>query len=69
VSFESSVLTGAGEGTEGSTNGREAGSESRTVGMRKGDESEGWNGKRWMVPVSGMTTAAAGKKYRPPPTA
>ena len=22
------------------------------------DESEGWNGKRWMVPVSGKTTAA-----------
>jgi hypothetical protein len=38
VSFESSVLTGAGGGTEGSTNGGEAGSESRTVGVRKGDE-------------------------------
>ena len=35
VRFESSVMTGAGEG---STNGREASSESRTVGIRKGDE-------------------------------
>ena len=38
---------------EGSTNEREASSESRTVGMRKGDESG-------TVPGSGATTA--GKK-------
>jgi len=44
VSFELSVVTGAGEGTEGSMNGREAGSESRTVGMRKGDENESESG-------------------------
>ena len=69
VRFESSVLTGAGESTEGSTNGREAAcSEYRTVGMREGDEivrvereeMDGAcekNGRR-----NGMTTVSAGKK-------